>query len=402
MIEFIKIKEILKNWIIFLLTVLLPISGHTQNYHSQSYGNLFVKSGTEYKIYTQHSFKTGNYGLKKGVIGTSRENPPGLVGFLSSYQKDDTAFVDGYVKSHVIGPFIFPVGDNNIYKPVYLGDSESAIVGYFFSDPSIAITDFYDGTVNTSSLPSGAPFIPQDGTSVKSSTIEYWDIQSSLPQKISLPWDISSDIFSFINILEELTILGWKNNQWEVIPSEIDETNVFNSSKKSKEDSGSITTTVDITPNEYEVYTLGKLKSIDLEIKYTTDKTESYPGDLLIFSISVANKGDTEGTNIKITAPITEPLTFVESNKPDQYDSTSGVWSIPNIDIGKSDTLKISVRVNEDIEGEIEVVNTISEITHDQLDSEFSEDILENSFPIIFPGLGIVFDVMTPDGRWYQ
>jgi gliding motility-associated-like protein len=195
------------------------------------------------------------------ILGTSRKIPA-YVSFLKASWTgaSATSFVDGYVRSYSSGAFTFPIGDNGAYRPAAVSAasiSNPVSAAYFHVNPSAAVTTSIFGS-NEPVLPAFGPF----ATTAKQDVIQtvdptgYWHIQGSSAARISLSWIASTAIAPFTNNnLNNLTIVGWKNNQWVEIPSTVDITSIFGT--PSVFGSGSLTTTADIIPNEYGVYTLG-------------------------------------------------------------------------------------------------------------------------------------------------
>lgn len=196
------------------------------------------------------------------VLGTARKVPAFLSFFGSANWTgaSTTSFIDGYVRSYKPNPFTFPVGDNGVYRPAAISAASASApvsVAYFHVNPSVAVTTSIFGS-NEPVLPAFGPF----STTAKQDEIQtvdpsgYWHIQGSSAARISLSWIASTAIAAFTNNnLNNLTIVGWKNNQWVEIPSTVDITSIFGT--PSVFGSGSLTTSADIIPNEYGVYTLG-------------------------------------------------------------------------------------------------------------------------------------------------
>ena len=196
------------------------------------------------------------------VLGTARKTPA-YMSFLGSANwkgASTTSFIDGYVRSYKSGAFTFPIGDNGNYRPAAISAASllaPADAAYFHINPSVAVTNSIFGG-DEPILPATGPF----STNAKQEAIQtidptgYWHIQGSNPTRISLSWIASTSMASFTNNdLRNLTIIGWKNNQWVEIPSKVDVTPILGA--LSDFGSGSITTLADIVPTDFVVYALG-------------------------------------------------------------------------------------------------------------------------------------------------
>lgn len=199
---------------------------------------------------------------QNGIVFTKRLAPYGLVGFEANFQPINMGskrHIDGYVKSYTSGRFIFPVGDNGIYRPFAIS-ANGTIGAYFAANPSIAITSDVNGA-SYPALPAGAPFpITAKSVEVKSvSSKEYWDINGNVASRITLTWGVESNLTELLSgSLSNLCLVGWANNTWVTIPAQIDAMALLGGS--SSITSGSITTVNAIVPNSYNVYSLGSIE----------------------------------------------------------------------------------------------------------------------------------------------
>lgn len=230
---------------------------------SGSFGNTFIYGGGEAIVHNgMHNFVNGGLGIQPGIVGTERNSTSGFLGFVNGATWNGAsanAYVDGYVKTYLTGSFIFPIGDNAIYQPAAVSASSSSnptSAAYFAADPSVAITSSLKGG-NESALPSGAPFNRTSKSLFikKVDSLEYWDINGTTPAKITLTWNASSSVSNLTaGILNNLIIVGWNGTQWVEVPGSIDVTSILGGA--SSLSSGSITTTSNVTPDTYTVYTL--------------------------------------------------------------------------------------------------------------------------------------------------
>jgi len=247
-----------KSFYLFILLFFTYIS-YSQIRPSSS-GSLYIGENGLLTVFSHHNFTTGTGFIKPGIITTNRSSNPGYLIFSreSSWSgASEKQHIDGYVKSFHNKKFTFPVGHNGEYRPVCLSDSYASSVAYFNANPKKL-----DGRLTKSIF--------------KVSELEYWSIVLNQASHITLSWSSQSDIGNLLknDKLEELTIVGLNTkDQWEIIPSSIDE-NVLNVSlheggyssfTKSKHSLGSITSDQKIEEGMYRQFTLASMnKSKDL------------------------------------------------------------------------------------------------------------------------------------------
>lgn len=264
----------IRHIILYSLILMFHAKGQSQ---SNSFGNTFVHRNGECVIFGMHDFDNGSMGVQPGIIGTERDKGIGQYGIIG-FSEDtpgwkgigDDSFVDGYVKKYGENPFVFPIGDNGKYRPIAISGGNETTAAYFKADPATAITsDLFGGNYNA--LPEGGPF-PQSSkyeSIINISDLEYWDIDGSDPTRITLTWDIFSEIERISNNdLDKLSILGWDGASWQIVPSRVDLL-YLNSTRSmpiynggiSNKIKGSISTVTDIIPDTYLAYTFGSVAS---------------------------------------------------------------------------------------------------------------------------------------------
>ncbi len=244
-------------WIIFSLSTVFKLSSQ-----SGSFGSTFAASGGEMAIFGQHDFQNGTGKINAGIIATERVPQIGLFSWApgsSWINANDNAFVDGYARTYLDGNFTFPIGDNASYRPAAVSAASlanPASAAYYGVNASSAITSSVKGG-NEPVLPSGGPFPTgsKEADVQIVSTLEYWDIDGSTSAKISLTWNVTSNVSTMTSgILSSLTIVGWDGSKWVKIPSTVDATSIIGGN--SSLTSGSITTNAVLVPSSYTVYTL--------------------------------------------------------------------------------------------------------------------------------------------------
>jgi len=197
------------------------------------------------------------------AIFTKRDSPVGIVSFGSAVTSGvlgESSFIDGYVKKVGSDAFIFPVGDNGVFRPFSVG-SDQAIGAYYGVNPAVAITSNPAGG-DYGVLPEGGPFNTANLISELAavSTSEYWDINGTSPSRITLSWNDNSAVNALVTNrgLSKLTIAGWDGTRWVNLAATVDATSLFGG--PSTASSGSLTTILDVVPDTYNVYTLGALR----------------------------------------------------------------------------------------------------------------------------------------------
>jgi hypothetical protein len=243
---------------------------------TRSFGNTFIHENGESVVFGEHNFDEGSYGVLPGIVGTQRRGFIGYFGF-SSFSlgwkgANSSKHVDGYVKTYSSDPFTFPIGDNGVYRPIAITGASETSAAYFAADPDITQTTDLFG-VSMVGYPEGGPFPRSEKNRLVNliSSKEYWDVDGDRPTKITLTWDVNSDIGNLTNYdIQRLTIVGWNGDQWVEIPSTVDVLYLSNERSTptffggiSNLITGSITTDEEIIPNDYVVITLG---SLDLAI----------------------------------------------------------------------------------------------------------------------------------------
>lgn len=291
-----------------LFLVLVSLTGKLYS-QSASLGNTYIFSGTEMSVINvQHNFVNGGSGVLPGIVGTDRIAPNGFLSFSGTASwtgASATSYVDGYVKTYETGNFIFPIGDNGIYRPVAVSASSPTAplsAAYYGVSGSTAITSSLKGG-NESVLPSGGPFATSNmGTGVISvDSNEYWDINGTTSAKITLSWGSESSIATLTNSdLSKLIIVGWNGTQWEAIPSIVDTTSLLGGT--SGLEAGSITTNSALVPDSYSVYTLAEACIATTPLLTMNNPicngTTSYDVDFSTNGVVSASAGTIVGTKI--------------------------------------------------------------------------------------------------------
>ena len=322
----------MKNYTLLFFSCFLLICGQRSYAQIKSYGRTIIENTGDMRVYNDWSFRTLANNTSSGILGTERRLSKSYISFMpgSSWSGvTDKAYVDGYVRSYLSNKFVFPIGDNNQFKPaaVEKADINSPTeAAYFAASPNTATTSPYIGTISEVLPPDGPfPTNKKQNQLYQVSSKEYWDVNGSVLTRLSLSWNDKSDINRLTNGgLKNLTIVGWNGNEWEIIPSKMDAVSIFGVS--SGINMGSITTNEEINLNAYSVFTLAGLipdkfqffltKSGKKQVKHARSASVIYDADLDMtknpdFDISLHHSEPKYGTLTKIT---NEGYSYVASN----------------------------------------------------------------------------------------
>tara|TARA_B110000093_G_scaffold74170_1_gene80640 strand:- start:63 stop:1037 length:975 start_codon:yes stop_codon:yes gene_type:complete len=189
-----------KNYLLIILFA--PLYAFSQ---FTLYSDFYIASNTELHITApKTTFQTGSFITAHGPSG-------GLVSFASNSQwenADHNAHVDG----NVYNPqsFQFPSGHNNILQQLAI--SQASGVDYLEID--------YRQTAHNDLAPNAQV--------LKIHPQHYWSINNATGNaKVSLSWNAFSklDVLLEERGLEALSIAGYKNGDWELLPSTLDSAN---------------------------------------------------------------------------------------------------------------------------------------------------------------------------------
>ena len=149
-----------KFYILYL--VLFLVGGLTAQDPSNSFGNTFIHSEGNMTVFGEHRFELPAMmmGSQPGVVGGEREPTKGYFSFAqdaSWVEANDGKFIDGYVRHFGSSSFLFPIGDNGVYRPAAVSGGSYTEACYYGVNPTIAITDDIRGG-NFPVLPGTGPF----------------------------------------------------------------------------------------------------------------------------------------------------------------------------------------------------------------------------------------------------
>lgn len=260
-----------KNKIIVLTFFLVCLFGIGLNAQSSMGGNLIIAENGSMTIYGNHNFTKGSGFVASGMIYTSKVGNHGYLLFdegSSWTGATREGFVDGYVKVKHAQSFVFPVGDKHLYRPVAISGAANTAVAYFAKSPKKPLAK-----------------ILTDGLGTVSDK-EYWEVSGEQATHLSFLWGRESNVANITERkLDQLTIVGWKNGQWQIIPSVIKETipaSFAVSKRASNFDAGVILTKDAIVPNDFDYFTLASLVPSKLANPVVqTDVISVYPNPVV-------------------------------------------------------------------------------------------------------------------------
>jgi len=238
----------------FYLFTLMLLVFSLSTVSAQSTGNFSIKENGSVTIFGQHNFSKGSGLVPAGKVMTERAGEKGYLNFSQGSSwvgASDVNYVDGYVQVFHDEPFVFPVGDKGVFRPIAITGAANTTAAYYAKDPT---EEF--------------PHIPANGSTLgRVNNKEYWDITGSQPTKIALSWTPASNIANLAGgSLQNLRIIGWKGTQWEEIPSTVKSEAISllvdrstNLSIRPSLENGAIAASVDVIPDDYDYFTFGAI-----------------------------------------------------------------------------------------------------------------------------------------------
>ena len=185
-----------------------------------------------------------NLSFISGKIVTPKEDLEVSLEFLNYnvYSGEgDQENVHGYVTSVNTGEFIFPLGDENSFRPMII--------------PNQLANTSYKGAYYKENPNNPEVFSQTFDTSIKQPLLEkindteFWDLDGTTETDVVLTWDFDSDIGELTNDIENLRVVGWeKSTEKWVDLGQVSITGTI--------ENGTIQSTM-FRPDEYEVLTIG-------------------------------------------------------------------------------------------------------------------------------------------------
>lgn len=91
-----------------------------------------------------------------------------------------------------------------------------------------------------------------------------------------------------------------------------------------------------------------RVRSYDLSVKKTADKSRVDLGETIVYTITVRNSGDGTATNVQVYDDLPRELEFISASDDGALDGTKVTWVIKKILGGQAYNLKLYVKVRED------------------------------------------------------
>ena len=155
----------------------------------------------------------------------------------------DMAKINGHAAVEGQKIFSFPVGDENLIKPLSIE---------FIDGPFLAKCAYFRENPNfPESFNTGFDINRKDADLSAIHTQEFWNVTTSGMIQITLNWNSDGNLGSMAKEIEHITVAGWdkKNEQW---------TNLGNFKYEGEIDQGWVTSNT-FNANDYEIFTLGFL-----------------------------------------------------------------------------------------------------------------------------------------------
>jgi uncharacterized repeat protein (TIGR01451 family) len=116
---------------------------------------------------------------------------------------------------------------------------------------------------------------------------------------------------------------------------------------------GEITNVVDVKSAENPEGTTGnatinaKDSKVDLVIAKTVSTTKAYVGDIIVYTITVVNRGTNDATSVLVYEDLLDGLRYISDDGNGQYDFDIGIWNIGTLKSGETRVLNIVVEVTK-------------------------------------------------------
>lgn len=220
-----------------------------------------------------------NVNLVTGDVITAKSGSAIYSNFLDDafyIGESSVSKIDGYGAMTNKESFVFPVGNEDRLRPLMIESvAINAMVkcAYFFEDPnnSVTLSKDYDTTNKATEF-------------ISVSDTEFWRLEGDVPSKVTLTWDLHSDVRSLGEYLNDLKVVGWSKteNQW---------VNLGNSQVEGGMAYGSVTSE-DFVPSDYEILTIGgnddrleTYSTIDLDNYFMTPNGDGANDELILDGI---------------------------------------------------------------------------------------------------------------------
>jgi len=191
-----------KGFIVSLFTAALLFSGSSLVAQT----SVDVAQGTYLTV-------SGNFSIST-IMTMSKYNNEPTINFVegSSWTgASATRFLDGNVMVAHDNPFVFPIGSDQLYRPVAISGAAKTMAAFFDRNPAkLKAKVASKEVIGTSAIE-------------QLTTEGYWTVAGERPTAISLTYGVETQLDELTKgDLETLSIVGFRNGEWEVIPSAAD------------------------------------------------------------------------------------------------------------------------------------------------------------------------------------
>jgi uncharacterized repeat protein (TIGR01451 family) len=136
------------------------------------------------------------------------------------------------------------------------------------------------------------------------------------------------------------------------------------------------------TPDDMDAsFTVSLPTDVDLHVRKTVNDQTPVEGQVITFSLVVTNNGPADATGVALDDLLPAGTLYLSHTGPGDYDHTTGLWSVGNLDEGDSAVLNIRCQVAAGTAGTT-ITNTIVAVHVDQTDSGISDDDLTESITV--------------------
>ncbi|MCP4521096.1 MAG: T9SS type A sorting domain-containing protein [Cytophagales bacterium] len=167
---------------------------------SQSFHNLMIENVKHVRITTGNHIVNGSLDLTDGIMYLDAAAKVTLTDDATTSNVSNTSYVDGTVSKIGNDAFIFPIGRNELYRPIEIS-APSSITDEFTAT-------YYDEAASAYDLRSVDP------TMTHVSWEEYWILDrdnGTSPVNVTLYWDSGSDV----SAINDLVVSRWDGTTWK-------------------------------------------------------------------------------------------------------------------------------------------------------------------------------------------
>jgi hypothetical protein len=239
------LKKNQKNLTIYVFIMVLffqinPVMSQLQNngiLHVNTNGMLYLKSG-EFKFGFSSETTTSKGSPYVATDGKF------MLGSSAVFTTDGAVsnFVNGYAGTFKTGSTILVTGAGSNYVPIKV-------------EPSSIVQGVHAAYFNSAPL---TAFVGLGASVSEVANTEYWIVKGD-NTVLSLSWRPNSNLSGFS--FSDLTIVGYKNGNWEAIASSVDVNSIFGGGS-SLSGSGSISSLNAVVLSDYDAFAIGKKSNL--------------------------------------------------------------------------------------------------------------------------------------------